>query len=228
MAARRIPELRRDRASGFIDTEDDLKEGIRALRRLCPDMRRIHDLAGDPPMRRHPPGFEGLSRIIVGQQLSIASAEAIWLRTRAAVRPFTPGRLIGVSDEDLKAAGLSRPKIRTLRALAERVAAGDIAIARLATSDEAHVHAALTSVPGIGPWTADIFLLFCAGRADAWASGDLALQVAVQMMLDLDERPRADVLTGIAERWRPYRGVAARLLWAYYKVAKAPQSGAPV
>lgn len=191
-------------------------------------MRRIHDLAGDPPLRRHAAGFEGLSRIVVGQQLSIASAEAIWARTRVTVRPFTARRLLAADEGDLAAAGLSRGKIRTLRALAERIAAGEIAIGRLASADERDVHAALTAVPGIGPWTADIFLLFCAGRADAWPAGDLALQVATQSMLAMDARPGADQLADIAERWRPWRGVAARLLWQYYTVSKARHAAEPL
>lgn len=222
-----MSKLRGGRAASFIDTTDDLQRGIRALRRRCEHMRRIHDLTGDPPLRRYPPGFEGLARIIVGQQLSIASAEAIWSRTRAVVQPFTAAALLAQTDVQMQGAGLSRGKIRTLRTLAERINAGELAIAPLATATEDEAHAALTAVPGIGPWTADIFLLFCAGRADAWASGDLALQVAAQMMLDLGERPRADALTQIAERWRPHRGVAARLLWAYYKVAKEQRSGTP-
>lgn len=223
-----MSKLRRDRALGFIDTVEDLKRGIRALRRSCADLRRAHELAGDPPLRRHPPGLEGLSRIVVGQQLSIASAEAIWTRTRTAVQPFTAERLLSIKVDRLQACGLSRPKIRTLRSLAACVASGEIAVERLATAEETEVHAALTSVPGIGPWTADIFLLFCAGRADAWAAGDLALQVAVQMMLDLDQRPSARELAEIAERWRPYRGVAARILWAYYAAAKAQRLDAPI
>lgn len=223
-----MSKLRSDRAVGFIETADDLQRGIRALRRRCEHMRRIHDLTGDPPLRRYAPGFEGLARIIVGQQLSIASAEAIWSRTRAAIQPFTAATLRSMTDEQLRGAGLSRSKVRTLRALADRVDAGAMAIAALAQATEEEAHGALTAVPGIGPWTADIFLLFCAGRTDAWASGDLALQIAAQRMLELDTRPSAGELTLIAERWRPHRGVAARLLWAYYRISKDPRSAAPV
>lgn len=222
-----MAKLRSGTAKGFIVTPDDLQRGIRALRRACPDMRRIHDLTGDPPLRRYAPGFEGLARIVVGQQLSIASAEAIWTRTRQAVMPFDAVTLLALDDGRLQAAGLSRGKIRTLRAVAERIAAGTLGIEALATASESDAHEALTAVPGIGPWTADIFLMFCAGRADAWAPGDLALQVAAQRMLALDERPRADELTAIAERWRPHRATAAHLLWAFYKLARDTRSGAP-
>lgn len=213
-------KLRGTSSRGFIATEDDVRRAVRALRRRCAHIRRIHDLTGDPPLRRYPAGFEGLSRIVVGQQLSIASAEAIWARTRIAVSPFTAAQLQRISDASLSQAGLSRGKISTLRALAGHIADGSLAIDALATAPENEVHAALTAVKGIGPWTADIFLLFCAGRADAWAAGDLALQVAAQMALRLDERPDSEQLREIAERWRPHRATAARLLWSYYKLAR--------
>ena len=142
-------------------------------------MRHAHDLAGAPPLRRRPAGFEGLARIIVGQQLSVASASAIWERTAAVCRPFEPRILLGLDDAQLAQAGLSRPKIRTLRAIAGACRNG-LDLARLEHAPEAEVHAALTEVTGIGPWTADIYIMFCLGRADGWAPGDLALQIAAQ------------------------------------------------
>lgn len=223
-----MAKLRNPTAASFIDTEDHIRAGVRALRRKCPHMRAIHDLAGDPPLRRREGGFEGLSRIIVGQQLSIASAEAIWGRTSKLVSPFRADRLLRLTDSELRSAGLSAPKIRTLRAAAVAVVENELDLGGFEGADEADIHAALTAVKGIGPWTADIYMMFCLGHSDAWASGDLALQLACQMMMQLDEKPTAKELTGIAERWRPWRGVAARLLWAYYKVAKENKSGAPV
>ncbi len=201
----------------IIATDDDMREGIRALRRKCPHLRVVHELAGDPPLRRHAPGFEGLARIVVGQQLSLASAQAIWHRVQLAVEPLTPATLLTLSDKELRAAGLSRGKVRTLRAVSEAIAAG-LDLDRLAQAPEDEVHTALTSLPGIGPWSADIYLLFCLARADAFAAGDLALQIAVRTALGLDARPTREELYDIAERWRPWRGVAAHLLWAYYKV----------
>jgi DNA-3-methyladenine glycosylase II len=206
-------------AARIIATEADVLDGVRALRRTCPTMRLVHDVAGAPPLRRRPAGFEGLARIIVGQQLSVASASAIWERTVAACRPFEPRALVGLDDERLAQAGLSRPKIRTLRAIAGACQDG-LDLARLEHADEEEVHAALTAVVGIGPWTADIYIMFCLGRADAWAPGDLALQIAAQQALGLKERPGRDEMLAIAERWRPWRGVAARLLWAYYATVK--------
>jgi DNA-3-methyladenine glycosylase II len=200
-----------------IETDADLREGIRALRRKCAHMRHVHDRAGDPPLRRHAPGFEGLARIIVGQQLSIASAEAIWGRVQAAVRPLGAKAFLGLSDDRLRHAGLSRGKVKTLRAMSEAIEAG-LDLTQLAAAPEDVVHETLTALPGIGPWSADIFLLFCLGRADAFAAGDLALQTAAANALALKERPSRDELLAIAERWRPWRGVAAHMLWAYYKV----------
>lgn len=211
----------------IIAAESDILEGVRALRRKCSVMRMVHDAAGHPPLRRREAGFEGLARIIVGQQLSVASANAIWNRTFAAVQPFTPERLLLLEDAELAKAGLSRPKIRTLRAASLACVEG-LDLLRLEHMSEEEVHAALTQVNGIGPWTADIFLMFCLGRADAWASGDLALQIAAQQAFGLSERPGKDELTELAERWRPWRGVAARLLWSYYAVTKEKRQAIPV
>jgi DNA-3-methyladenine glycosylase II len=211
----------------IIESELDLRDGVRALRRKCAIMRRVHDLTGDPPLRRRPAGFEGLARVIVGQQLSVASATAIWNRTEAACRPFEPDVLLTLKDRQLAKAGLSRPKIRALRAIAKACSEG-LDLARLAHASDEQVHAALTEVTGIGPWTADIYIMFCLGRADGWASGDLALQVAAQQAVELAERPGKDQMLELAERWRPWRGVAARLLWAYYAALKAQRAAVPV
>ena len=211
----------------LIEAEADLRDGVQALRRKCAVMRRVHDAAGDPPLRRRPAGFEGLARIVVGQQVSVASAEAIWGRTVLAVQPFEPQALLALEDRKLVAAGLSGAKIRTLRAVATAAANG-LDLTRLDHLADEEVHAALTAVSGIGPWTADIFLLFCLGRADAWAAGDLALQVAAQEAFGLEERPDKVAMLELAERWRPWRGVAARLLWSYYAVLKARRKVLPV
>jgi DNA-3-methyladenine glycosylase II len=190
-------------------------------------MRAVHDCAGDPPLRLRPAGFEGLARIIVGQQVSVASATAIWARTLTLVQPFEPDILLARTDSALANAGLSRPKIRTLRAAATAATNG-LALEDLDCASDEEVHDALTAIRGIGPWTADVYLLFCLGRADAWAPGDLALQVAAQWALDLKARPNTQQLLAIAERWRPWRGVAARLLWAFYAAMKQQRSAIPV
>jgi DNA-3-methyladenine glycosylase II len=211
----------------IIATEADIRAGVKALRRRCATMRHVHDTAGDPPLRRRPGGFEGLARIIVGQQLSIASAAAIWERTAAACRPFEPAALLRLTDTALTGVGLSRPKIRTLRAIATACSNG-LDLAALDGVSDADIHTALTEVVGIGPWTADIYIMFCLGRADAWAPGDLALQIAMQRAMALSQRPDKDEMMELAERWRPWRAVAARMLWAYYAALKAKSTATPV
>jgi len=212
----------------IIETEDDVRAGVRSLRRKCAILRRAHDLAGDPPLRRRQPGFEGLARIIVGQQLSIASAAAIWGRFEQALRPLDAVAVASASDDLLRAVGMSGGKIRTLRAVSAAILGGQLDLPALDTAPDAVVQESLQQVSGIGPWTADIYLLFCLGRADAFAAGDLALQIAAAAAAEQGDRLSLAALEEMAERWRPWRGVAARLLWAYYAAAKAQRSGAPV
>lgn len=203
-------------AHRIIETEADMRVGVVALCGACPAMRRIFATVGDPPLRRDVAGFEGLARIIVAQQVSAQSAEAIWRRTRALIQPFEPEAILRLEFEQLKSAGLSAPKIRTFKALSNAVAAGALSIDELAHRPDEDIAELLTRVKGIGPWTSAIYTMFCLGRADAWASGDLALQLAARSALRLREKPDARKLEVIAERWRPWRGVAARLLWAWY------------
>ena len=203
----------------IIENDDHIALGVKALRRKCPFMRTAHDLAGNPPLRRRAAGFEGLVRIVNGQQLSVASASAIYARVEATIKPLTAKKLLAASDETLRGCGLSRPKIKTLRAISEAVTAG-LPLHALADMPEEEAMGHLTSVSGIGPWTAEIYLMFCLGRADVFASGDLALQIAAQMLMELEERPTARQMAELALRWSPYRTVAAGLLWAYYAEAK--------
>lgn len=207
-----------------LETVADLRAGTVALRRLCPVMRRVHDVVGDPPLRRYVPGFEGLARIVVGQQLSIASAAAIWKRTADAIIPFDAETFLAQDDATLRAAGLSQGKVRTLRAAAAAERDGALTLGGLVSDDA--LREALMRVSGIGPWTADIYSLFCLGRADGFAAGDLALQIAVERAFELDTRPDAVALAEMAERWRPWRGVAAHLLWAFYAHARTARSAA--
>jgi DNA-3-methyladenine glycosylase II len=199
-----------------LDTDADIANGTRAICKACPDLARIHRQIGNPPLRRWSPGFDGLTRIIVGQQLSTASAAAILARLMTAVDPLTPQTLLATETAALRAAGLSAGKIATLRALATALMDDTIDLATLAHLPEAELRRCLTSVRGIGPWTVDIYLLFGRGDADAFASGDLALQIAAQSVLGLDARPSAAHLEQIAERWRPWRAIAALMLWAHY------------
>jgi DNA-3-methyladenine glycosylase II len=199
-----------------IRTKVDLKEGVAALIRSCGHLARVYALSGEPPLRRRTAGFKGLSRVVVGQQLSIASAKAIWGRLEAEVYPFTTASFLAVPDRDLRRAGLSVAKIATLRRLAAAIDNGTLDLDALTQAPEEVIHVELTALKGIGPWTADIYILFCLARADAWSPGDLALQVAVKDAFALEARPDQALMIEIAEAWRPWRAVAARMLWSYY------------
>jgi DNA-3-methyladenine glycosylase II len=204
-----------------IVTDADVTERLAALTAACAHLARVHAETGaTPPLRKRPKGFEGLARIIVGQQLSIASAGAIWGRLSAAVRPFAPASLLAMPDDALKAAGLSRVKIETLRRLAAAVDSGALNVGALARAEDEVIHATLTSIKGIGPWTADIYIMFSLARADAWSPGNLAMQYAVKDALRLEARPGPTEMVAIAEAWRPWRAVAARLLWSYYSLQR--------
>ena len=208
-----------------IQSEADIVRGIRSLRRRCPIMREVHNATGTPPLRLREPGLEGLLRIVVGQQVSVASANAIWQRCVRGIEPMSGERIDVLSDDALRQCGLSRPKVRTLRAIAAAIRDGDLDLDRAAAQDDDELRAALLRVSGIGPWTADVFQLFCLGRPDAFAAGDLALQVAAQHAFELNQRPTPNEMIELAEAWRPWRAVAARLLWSYYKVIKDGRSG---
>jgi DNA-3-methyladenine glycosylase II len=211
----------------FIHTEADLDRAIAALVKTDARFAQALRLAGRPPLRRRPDGFAGLAQIVVSQQLSTASAGAIWGRLAAALDPFDHAAVLRARPARLARAGLSAPKIRTLKAVAKAVHGGDLDLATLAQRPADEAHRTLTQVHGIGPWTADIYLLFCLGHADAWPAGDLALQEAARLLLALETRPTTKEMGPLADAWRPWRGAAACLLWAYYRVAKR-RDGAPL
>lgn len=210
-----------------IDTEAHLKEALEKLLVLDPRFVDVLALTGHPPMRRREGGFPGLARIVCGQQLSVASAAAIWGRLETKFSPLDHHAILKARTPQLQRVGLSMPKIRTFRHIARAVRDEHLDIDALAHMSAEEAHAQLVKIKGIGPWTADIYLMFCVGHADAFASGDLALQEAVRMMLRKRKRPDARALEKIAKVWKPYRSVAARLLWAYYAVMKK-RDGVPV
>jgi DNA-3-methyladenine glycosylase II len=211
----------------LLDSDAALARGLRALTRRDPLTRALVAGGARPPLRKRDPGFQGLAGIIVSQQLSTASAAAIWSRLLARFPALSPGDLAAATDADLRAVGLSAPKMRALRAVAAAVAEDRLPLGGLGERGADEAHALLTAVKGIGPWTADVYLLFCLGHADAFPAGDLALQEAARLALGLAARPTEAELRAVAERWRPWRGVAAGVLWAYYRLAKA-REGAPV
>nr|WP_319384567.1 DNA-3-methyladenine glycosylase 2 family protein [uncultured Roseibium sp.] len=210
-----------------IETDEDVQAGLTALIAAHPDLAAVSRATGTLPLRRRTADFAGLTQIVTAQQVSVASAAAIFERVRTLVSPLTPDTLACFSDEDLSAAGLSRPKIRTLRAVAAACQSG-LDLARFTEKPAGEAHAALCEIKGIGRWSADIFLLFCAGHPDVFPSGDLALQIAVQDALGLAERPAVHDLDGIALKWAPHRAVAARLFWAWYRVMKNGRETLPV
>jgi DNA-3-methyladenine glycosylase II len=203
-----------------LDSQADLEDAIHVLVKQDPRLKPIFDLTGMPALRRREPGFEGLAHIICGQQLSTASAGAIWGRVRAAFDPFTADALRRARANRLGRLGLSAAKIRTLKSLARELAGERINLDVLANEDADAAHHALTALHGIGPWTADVYLLFCLGHGDAWPAGDLAVQEAVKIGLGLKERPNAKQMVPLAEPWRPMRGAAAHLWWSYYRAIK--------
>lgn len=211
----------------LLETDAILKRGLEALIQADPVMARLAAEGILPRLRKRPPGFEGLAWIVVGQQVSTASAAAIWGRLRGLLEPPSPEAFLRLPDEDLRAAGLSAMKIRTIRAAASEIVEGRLPLDRLHTLPADEAHGLLTRVKGIGPWTADIYLLFCLGHPDAFPGGDLAVQEAARLAYGLERRPDAKALTLLAERWRPWRGVAAKVLWAYYRALKA-REGSPV
>lgn len=218
--ARRAPSSPAAAPRRLIDSEAAIDEAVAALLQLDPEVvAHMLEHGGRPLLRLRAPGFEGMVWIVVSQQVSVASAEAIAARVRAGIVPLEAQRLLELSEDELRACGLSGPKLRTLRALGEAVAGG-LALETLGALAPQEAHARLTAIKGIGPWSADIFLLFCLGHPDAWPAGDIALQEAARLVLKLKQRPGARRLEKIGERWRPWRGVAARMLWAYYRAAK--------
>lgn len=199
----------------IIESPDCVTEGAAWLAKAEP--RFAHALAqtGPLPLRRRPDGFEDLLSAIVSQQVSVASASAIWGRMQDA-RLTHSQQVAQATEDDLRAVGLSRQKIRYARALAE----ADIDFPALRQAPDDQVIAILTQVPGIGRWTAEIYAMFSLGRADVFAPGDLALQEAARLLFDLPDRPKDRALRQMAEAWSPWRAVVARALWAYYHVAK--------
>jgi DNA-3-methyladenine glycosylase II len=204
----------------FLHNEDDLRAGLAQLVLADPRLVPVAEKAGAFALRRREAGFPGLCAIVCGQQLSTASAAAIRDRLFAAFQPFHHDTVRRARTDKLKRLGLSAPKIKSIRAIAKAVADAHIDLNAVGDMDADDAHAALVKLHGIGPWTADIYLLFCLGHADAFPAGDLAVQEAVRIAFDLRKRPDAKALTKLAEAWRPWRGVAAHLFWAYYHVVK--------
>ncbi|MEM1191852.1 MAG: DNA-3-methyladenine glycosylase 2 family protein [Pseudomonadota bacterium] len=169
-----------------------------------------------PHIRKRPEGFAALFRIIVEQQVSVASAQAIWSRCRAGVKPLTAARVLALGEEHLRTLGLTRQKAHYVHCLAEAVKARRFSFAAVARADDDAARLLLTTLKGVGPWSAGIYLLFCEGRVDIWPPGDIAMEHAYAHAAGLPEKPSSAMLNDIAEGWAPWRGLAAHILWTYY------------
>jgi DNA-3-methyladenine glycosylase II len=199
----------------IIETENDLSEGAAWLAASEPRFAEALSVTGPLPLRRREGGYSALLRTICSQQLSVASADAVWRRLEEA-GAVEPERLLALDEAALRSCGLSGQKIRYARALAK----ARIDYPALAQMPEAEAIGTLTAVKGIGVWTAEIYLMFSVGRADVLAAGDLALQEAARLLFGLQARPGDKALRLLAEPWSPWRAVAARILWSYYRVRK--------
>ena len=194
-----------------LDSSAELKTHIQALIELEPRFAPVYEQVGVPSLRRNEGGFAALLRAIVGQQLSVAAASSIWQRLVDA-NLITSKTLIQADDDDLRAQGLSKQKIRYVRSLVDH----DIDYQALTTMSDGEVIDTLTAVTGIGRWTAEMYLLFSLGRADILAVDDLAIRVAAMALLELPERPTPKQLKVATQSWSPYLSAASLLLWAYY------------
>ncbi|MCC6453662.1 MAG: DNA-3-methyladenine glycosylase 2 family protein [Caldilineaceae bacterium] len=196
--------------------ETMLAQGVAELIARDADLAAIHARLGLPPLWPREPGFPTLVHIILEQQVSIASALATFDKLRALVDPLTPDGVLTLDDETLRGIGFSRQKTAYVRHLANAIISGSLDVNALETLPDEQVRGQLVALKGIGPWSAEVYLLMALRRADAWPAGDLALVVAAQTIKGLPQRPDTATLIEIAEAWRPWRAVAARLLWHHY------------
>jgi DNA-3-methyladenine glycosylase II len=209
-------------------TGNQIRRSLEELARRDPALAAAIGESGMPEPRVSPPGYPTLLRTIVGQQLSVYSARATWNRLEAALGDAAdPAALLALTDEALRAAGLSRQKSSYARSLAELVEAGRLDLTALPADDEDAI-AQLVQVKGIGRWSAEIYLLFSEGRPDIWPAGDLAVQVAVGLIAGLPQRPSEKTVREIAEPWRPHRGAAAIFAWHHYGQRVRSKDAAPL
>jgi DNA-3-methyladenine glycosylase II len=208
------------RTIAHLNTQADLDRAIRSLVRRDPRLRPVLTTAGMPPLRRRDAGLSGLAQIIIGQQLSTASAAAIWGRVHAAFDLSGHDALSRATIDELRHVGLSAAKTTTLKSIADEIRSGQLDLDALGDMDADTAHARLTALHGVGPWTADVYLLFCLGDADAWPAADIGIQEGIRGGLKLKARPTTKATIKLADPWRPLRGAAAHLWWAYYRAMK--------
>lgn len=206
----------------IIRTAEDVEYGLAELCRIDPRLRPLRSAVDGLPLRLVEPGFAGLAQIVVSQMVSRASADAIWGRLVGATGEPTALNYLSLDETAVSRLGLSRAKAGTLRRVAEAVVAGELEFDSFAGREADDVVGVLTSHRGIGPWTAEVYLMFCCGHPDVFPAGDVALRIAVGRAFGHTERPSTRAVAVIAEAWRPWRSVAARLFWAYYAGDSAP------
>lgn len=201
-------------------TEEDLATAVDELIRIEPRFRLVVESHGLPPLRLVPQGLQSLLRIVTDQLISLQAGAAIWKRVAERLSPFDPDFVLSQSEGDLRNLGLSGAKARTFQAAADAARRGAFDQVLVDNLDDRELIKMLTSIHGVGPWTAEIYVLSAVGSSDCWPTGDLALQAAAQDLLTLGERPAQKIMVTIAEPWRPLRSVAARLLWSHYRGLK--------
>ena len=202
-------------------TEASLAEAAAQLAGRDEHFARILKTHGNPPLWKRPAAFTTLVRIILEQQVSLKSADAVFRRLRASITPFTPETVLSAGEDRLRKVGLTRQKTAYILHLSSAIVEGDLNLRKLARMSDVDVKTALMQIKGLGAWSADVYLLMAMCRADVWPSGDLALAVAVKELNGLTHRPTFLELEEIAEKWRPHRAVAARMLWQYYLARRA-------
>lgn len=196
--------------------QESFHKGISCLTQIDPDLALVVKRNGYPPLWTREPGYPTLIHIILEQQVSLASARAAFVKLNDSVDQLTPGRFLEISDKDLKHIGFSRQKARYCRELSKAILDGELNLETLRELDDSSVRAELMAIKGIGPWTADIYLLTALLRPDIWPSGDLALAKATQEIKNLPSIPSPESLYEMGAPWKPWRAVAARILWHHY------------
>ncbi|MGH7999023.1 MAG: DNA-3-methyladenine glycosylase family protein [Brasilonema sp.] len=197
-------------------TQESFAHALMELTSRDSNFARVIETLGAPPMWERKAGFPTLMRIILEQQVSLASARAVYERLYAVVVPLTPENFLTLDDAQLKAVGFSRQKTVYGRALANAIMNGQLDLAKLETMDETTIRTELKRIKGIGDWTVDIYLMVALQRPDVFPKGDLALAIALQKLKGLTVRPTPEELEAIADNWRPWRAIAAKILWHYY------------
>ena len=202
-----------------------LSRAVKVLAKECAIIKAAHEFVGVPEWRTRAPDYAGLARIIAYQQLSTKAAGTIWGRVEVLLGKVSPKTVLAADIDALRACGLSRPKIAHIRSIAEAVESGALNFRRIARASDKAAQTELVAVKGIGPWTADVYLMFCLGRWDVFPHADIGLSEAYRMISGERKRHPPKKFLKTSERWRPYRGVAAHMLWSYIDAARDAQRG---